>query len=681
MSYTIQSGKLSFTNAPALLSLSAWLSNTWQQIPLSGTSNHLTAGAHGVKATLQLTQQGDDWNYKLTFTSPTPTRIKLALTLLEAPAGDSFHVIPGFIFGDNNLAKSEPGHYPNLTTAHPGNVSCSPYWETRADRASHPVSILCTQDLIIAASIDPYSDGAPVGAQVPETFIRNGLFSEIPGACGVTLGYGNLPSTFLNKDDWGAPTFHASTHATVSGSLFFRPTTQGGRLGVHDIIQAVYTHYRQTPASPVTHEAGITALVDAMVNINWHDATGHNAQGSFAGISTPFHGATLIAEHFTNMRCMDPEKKVLTAWRMVAEIGWSGGAAVAYPMLIAGQKLHNQAAIDRASFVLDWVAKSYNPASGLLWDLCEKNQAPRVNGWWAGYLVKDVHSAYTIGNGAYYLLKAYRFAKNNMGQDHPQWLATALKALDTIISLQLDTGSYGFTYRADRPEVADKEGFAGAWFIPCLALATQLTGDQKYLASAKRAAAFYDQFVSKLQCWGTPMDTWKSPEQEGVLGFIRGARLLHQLTRDETYLAMLDRGAKYEYLWRYGFKARPQAKPLAGSHFNTCGGSITSVSNPHVHPMGLNIASELAYLARHSGNAYHAQRHDDGNNFALNIISLYPEVSGYGSLGVLTERFCPSDGLLIETYPDGTPSSLWFSYNAWAATAAMEGLTETAQNL
>ena len=57
-------------------------------------------------------------------------------------------------------------------------------------------------------------------------------------------------------------------------------------------------------------------------------------------------------------------------------------------------------------------------------------------------------------------------------------------------------------------------------------------------------------------------------------------------------------------------------------------------------------------------------------------MELYPEKAGYGRYGVLTERFCPSDGLLIERYPDGTPASIWFSYNGWAAAAALEGLLD-----
>ena len=58
-------------------------------------------------------------------------------------------------------------------------------------------------------------------------------------------------------------------------------------------------------------------------------------------------------------------------------------------------------------------------------------------------------------------------------------------------------------------------------------------------------------------------------------------------------------------------------------------------------------------------------------------MELYPAVTGYGRYGVLSERTCPSDGLLAERFADtGLPASAWWSYNAWAAASAMEALAE-----
>ena len=104
---------------------------------------------------------------------------------------------------------------------------------------------------------------------------------------------------------------------------------------------------------------------------------------------------------------------------------------------------------------------------------------------------------------------------------------------------------------------------------------------------------------------------------------------------------------------------------------------MTSVSNPHIHPMGLIITRALCYLADKTGDRYYRERADDGVAWALNTLELYPEVTGYGRYGLLSERFCPSDGLVIETYEDsGDPASTWWSYNAWAAANIMEALGE-----
>jgi hypothetical protein len=186
---------------------------------------------------------------------------------------------------------------------------------------------------------------------------------------------------------------------------------------------------------------------------------------------------------------------------------------------------------------------------------------------------------------------------------------------------------------------------------------------------------FYYAYVKELNCWGAPMDTWKSVDQEGNLAFIKAAAVLHRRTGDGKYLEMLEKGAEYEYLWRYGFKAVPEHPPLKGSGWNSCGGSVTSVSNPHIHPMGLNITGELLYLYRATGDAYHLHRASDGICWGLAGADLYPETTGYGVRGVMTERWCPSDGLTIENFSDtGEAASIWFTFNGWAGATTLEGL-------
>ncbi|MCX5661482.1 MAG: hypothetical protein NTW19_17520 [Planctomycetota bacterium] len=673
-----------------LLALEWRADEGWRKLALEGDGPNFTATAPGLRATLRITpaKEAGTWSYEISLASSRPTRLRL---LLQLPgAADVFHLIPGIIHGDNNLAKAEPGHFPNLTTLHPESDSCAPEWETRADRAAVPVSMIAFSGGsggggVAGVSIDPYSAGRPLAPAGRDSFIRNGVVARLAHdhpalgpldhACGVTLGYANLPRTFMNKDQWLPATAHFVTNAKASGRIFLMRAES--RLAVHAIVRAVYRDHHESPATPISARAAATALTDALLDVNWHDENGRNADGSSAGRAGAHFGGGIFKSHFTNMRCIDPLKRNLTAWRTLAEVGWTGGGVIGYPLLRAAHALDRPVAAARAIHAIDLVAAAGKPETGLLWECNDPSAGKRLNWWWSGYLVKDCHSAYVQGSGLYYLLKALEFSRKMLGQDHPAWLATACKALDTMVALQEPDGRFGFTYAADRPAILDREGFAGVWFVPALALAHRLTGERRYLDAASRGLDFYHAFVRGLSCWGTPLDTWKAPDEEGNLGFIRGARLLHEITRDERFLAALVDGAHYEYLWRYGYRARPEYAPLKDSHWSSCGGSITSVSNPHIHPMGIYISADLQYLARATGDAYHAQRADDGIRWGINCVSLYPEVTGYGVPGVLTERFCPTDALTIETFPDGSPSSMWFSYNGWAAAAVLEGLVET----
>lgn len=600
-------------------------------------------------------------------------------------AQNPFHLIPGNINGDNNLAGAEPGHFPNLTREHPDNISCSTYWELRADRAPMPVSMLCFGGGLAAVSIDPYSEGAPIDQPQSDNFIRNGLCAQLgtlggsalesADGCGVTLGYGNLPVTFLNKDMWRDGTHHLSRGASASGFIFLESASS--RQAAHRVMRTLYEVHREQPKTTLNRMDAVSALTNAFLTVNWHDESGRVENKNCALGSSTFFNNSPIRENFTNMQRIGQTDRTLRAWRSLAEIGWTGGGVIGTPLLMAGHKLQNDEAFKHGICALDWVADAYNPTSGLLWDVCGKHEGRRLNWWWSGYLVKDVHCAYTNGSAVYHLLKSYEYLKANGGDAPSAWLDAAIKTLETMHRLQLEDGNFGYTYSPFKPKMIDRNGFAGAWFVPAMALAYRLTGREEFLRSAKLGAEFYRGPVRDLHCCGTPMDTWKSPEQEGNLGFCHGAMILHEITGEDKYLEMLSESAEYEYLWRYAFRARPEFPPLKGSDWNSCGGSITSVSNPHIHPMGIFISKDLKYLAQQSGDDYHERRAEDGLLWSLNCIELYPEVSGYGIRGVLTERFCPSDGLVIEKLPDGSPSSLWFGYNGWAAAAVLEGLIET----
>ena len=630
------------------LSLFAYRDGAWIALPMVKADRGVRVDHKGISAELTLDHQVEAITYTLAFESTFRSRLRLRVDLLDQR--NLFHLIPGNIHGDNNAPHVRAGEFPVLASDRSAERNRAPLWEFRADRASHPVSILCCDGGAVGISIDPYSDSD----EADDGFIRNGVFAALPNAFGVSLGYGNDPLTFVEKTHFRPATAELVRRAAARGAIHF--ARGDGRQAAHRIIRALYEQHHDRPKFSRSYDDALRALADTFATVNW---------------SPPL-------QQYTNRKCRVPIDTRLEPWRAIVEIGWTGGSMLAYPFALAERIFPDLVMPKSASKIFDEICGGWNNASGFINDTAINRATQNrpdgwneseISGWWSGFLpqTRDNHCAYTNAHAAYYMLKT--------PQPRPEWIRTALRVLDTADSLQRDDGAFGYIFSGRERKVMDFDGFAGCWFAAALPLAWKLTGEAKYRAAADRALAYYAPFVRDLAAWGSPMDTFKSIDSEGNLAFIRAARLMHEMTGEDRYLDMLAAGANYEYLWRYGFRARPQCPPLKNSSWNSCGGTITSVSNPHIHPMGVVATDDLEYLARVSGDSYHESRADDGIAWLMNTMELYPDVVGYGQYGVLSERTCPSDGLLAEVYyDDNSPASTWWSYNAWAAGSAMEAI-------
>src|SRR6185436_13916269 len=195
------------------LSLLASQHGHWFILPLTKTDRGFRAELKGLNAELSVDAKNDRIDYLLGFTSLFRTRLRLRLSIPGQT--NLFHLIPANIHGDNNSEHVRPGEFPCLTATHPER-NCSPLWEFRADRSSHPVSILCCDSGAVGVSIDPYSQCE----EGEDGFIRNGVFAALPDAFGVSLGYGNDPLTFHDKTWFGAATLDLSHGASGNGTIF-----------------------------------------------------------------------------------------------------------------------------------------------------------------------------------------------------------------------------------------------------------------------------------------------------------------------------------------------------------------------------------------------------------------------------------------------------------------------------
>ena len=573
--------------------------------------------------------------------------------VLKGSDRQSFHILPGFLFGDNNYRLSGGDHFPHLRDKLPseeGGEGVFSAWLCRADRLAAPVAMsIGEKNGFVAISAPVYHE------DMNDEIIPAGFGAMLPSSVIYSLGYINFPLTFVNKDTFSEPQeelLAAGLTLDFSIDLFMGVNT--GRHTAFSVLRQVYDLCHEAPETGLVVGDCIEALADVLAVDGWNEETGTFVSIAVDGL--PFE-----------------ERRKKVGGRALA---WVGGAVVAYPLLLAGCRYGNEEWLNIGATALEKIAGCWNEKSGLFFDALDENGEPTVNYWWSSISNKDLHSAYTGAQIAYYLLKAGNTIEDSGFEVPELWVENSLRSLDTMLKLQHECGHYGYAYYPDKVGVADWEGFAGAWWIPAMCLAYRRTGQQKYLDSAVKAAEIYYTQLQTLELWGTPMDTFKGNDEEGNLGFMRGVRLLHELTGDSVYLNMLGFSVEYEYLWRYCYNTFPLEPPLRDSGWNSSGGSITSVSNPHIHPMAMLVASEIKYLYDISGDPHHLSRLKDGLLWAMNSLEIYPEPAGYGRFGWTGERYCPSDGLLIKKFFDGTIASTELGLNLWATAAMLEGFLE-----
>ena len=241
------------------------------------------------------------------------------------------------------------------------------------------------------------------------------------------------------------------------------------------------------------------------------------------------------------------------------------------------------------------------------------------------HIASDCHCAYNNGKAVHEILKTALLPEKEREGLSCKLAGYLLKSAGYHVYASGADENYGYTSSTGgRKKCWTGIVFAGCWFLPAWLM--PLFADRKrrlYLASARKAGNLYRKYVKELNCYGTPMDTWKAVDEEGNLALVRGTRLLHEITEKE-YLEDLESGACYEYLWRYGFRRGPEYAPV-NSGWNACGGSVTSISNPHIHPDGGDRRWHFAIIrADQTGDEYHRSRADDSTAWLMQNLECYP---------------------------------------------------------
>lgn len=357
-------------------------------------------------------------------------------------------------------------------------------------------------------------------------------------------------------------------------------------------------------------------------------------------------------------------------------IAWTNGLAAAVPMLTSAIRLKEEAmrcqALDCINHI---VAHSINECNDLPY-MTERDGVWSNLGWWYDRQPTPGHAAYLVGQSVYLILKAYTWEKQERDIEHREWLAFAKRVLAQTERSRNTDGEYPYIFLDKTGAGLEYDSFSGAWCMAAAAYYSYLTGDKKYMEGLLKSESYYhDAYVRHQECYGGPLDIDKNIDSEGILAYIRAVRYLHEITGERYLLRHLQDALYYEYTFKFCYNSPIKVPPLSTVGWSSSGGSITSVTNPHIHPMSSSVLDEMIYYLSKQEDPYIQSRFMDTLLWSCQCHMTEDKEYGYGRKGWMSERFCHSEGLLTEHYPDGRIASTWFALMPWACGSILEGLT------
>ena len=199
-----------------------------------------------------------------------------------------------------------------------------------------------------------------------------------------------------------------------------------------------------------------------------------------------------------------------------------------------------------------------------------------------------------MGYGAYEFLRVWERLRD-IGIDRPAYFEAGKGLCDFFCEHFSEDYGFGKVWRLDGV-CLEEGGSIGAFVIPAMAKLFELTREEKYLAMAERALAFYverdlDQFI----CTAGALDT-SCVDKETSTPFLISAVMLYELTGKEIYKTYAEKAAYYFVSWAFHY----QPVYPADSEITRYGVRIkglTSVSAQH-HHLDMYAALAVPYFRR-----------------------------------------------------------------------------------
>ena len=214
----------------------------------------------------------------------------------------------------------------------------------------------------------------------------------------------------------------------------------------------------------------------------------------------------------------------------------------------------------------------------------------------------DVEDTCNLG----YVILEYALAweiLQDLGEDRPLWLEVSRAAADFLTEHYSEESGFGKAWNVETGECVDPEGTIGAYVIPGLLELYKITGEEKYLAFAKKGLRLYrKKDLDLFRSTAGALDTYCiDKESSGPL--LRSALALYEIERGEEWLETAKMAGWYFTSWMYYFDALyPPESDFARYGFRTLGGTSVSAQHHHIDPWGALCVPDFLRLWKYTGD-------------------------------------------------------------------------------
>ena len=578
--------------------------------------------------------------------------------------------LPGFMYGRN---RGEcPQNVPNEFSRIRANMNrpSSPWWMVRGDRLSHPIALVYDSNKIYGFSASPYFIINDDGKNQWRPGINGEFYqyagytcSLTKGTIGYTLGYENAPWLFIKSHDVREretidnKCFELESGECVEVSLNLYEFEAESEKDINNVIEEVYYEYHQFPRKVSDSKRTTTHLSEAIYNDGWCED------------DLQYYG-----------QVFEDNEKESYRYNKIMSFSWTNGLSVAAPMLMAALRTQNEGMRKQAlTCISNIVEHSLNKSSGLPYDAFE-NGKWSIKGWWFDGVYTPGHSGYIVGQGLFYILRSYYYEMKLRGCKHEEWMSFVKERISIIDKMKNADDEYPFIFSEKTGAGIEYDSLGGAWCMAAISYYSWITGDKSFIESLRKSENhYYNGFVKNMECYGGALDIDKAIDSEGIIAYIKAVRYLHAITKEEYLLEHMKDALCYEFTFKFCYNSPIQVPPLSKIGWSSCGGSITSTANPHIHPMSSNLVDEMLYFIHNykdeSIAEYVRNRMEDTVGWGCQTYNSFDREYDYGKKGWMSERFCHSEGLLSERYIDGSKSSTWFCLMPWAGASIIDGLS------